>query len=162
MATKEQKIEIARALYLAGKNEEEIATIAEITKRTVQNYKSSDAKIGKDWDVLRAIKHLNADPAQRENLYGNFVDYMHQSIMEVKDSSLTSLEKAELTVKLADAFTKMRSVIRQEDPVAYKHSIIKHVVGTIGKSIKERGEAKCLSQFIEIIDQIGDKLDVAF
>jgi len=162
MATRDQKIEIARALYLAGKTEDEIASISEITKRTVQNYKSMDAKAGKDWDVLRAVKHLSVDPAQRENLYGNFVEYMHQSITEVRESSLTALEKADLTVKLADAFTKMRSVIRHEDPVAYKHGIIKHVINLIGKAIKEQGDPKCLAQFVQLIDTIGDELDVAF
>lgn len=162
MATKEQKVEIARALYIAGRTEDEIAAIMEVSKRTVQNYKSADSSSGYDWDVLRAEKHIAADSPRREHLYSDFVGYMHDTLGEVRDSeSLKPEEKADKIVKLADAFAKMKAIVRHEDPIAYKHGIIKHVVHTIAEEVKASGDKAMLERFIEIIDRIGERLDVA-
>lgn len=161
MATREQKIEIARALYLVGKNEEEIAAILESSKRTIQNYKSADAAAGYDWDVLRAEKHIAADSPRREHLYSDFVGYMHDTLKEVRDSKMPAEDKADKIVKLADAFSKMRGIVRHEDPIAYKHGIIKHVIQAIAEELKAFGDKAMLEQFIEIVERIGDGLDVA-
>ncbi|WP_060826168.1 DUF1804 family protein [Sulfurospirillum cavolei] len=69
MASKAQKIEIARSLYIVGKNVEEIAAILETSVRTIQNYRSEDGANGYDWDVLRAEKHIVADPNRRELIW---------------------------------------------------------------------------------------------
>jgi len=161
MATREQKIEIARALYLVGKNEEEIAAVLESSKRTIQNYKSADSAKGNDWDVLRAEKHITADSPRRGYLYSDFVGYMHETLKEVRESTITSSEKADMIVRLSDAFSKMKGIIRHEDPIAFKHGIIKHVIETIGAEFKARGDLKILELFIQIIDDIGERLDVA-
>ncbi len=162
MATKAQKIEIARALYIAGRNEEEIAAITDASKRTIQNYKSEDSSAGRDWDVLRAEKHIASDSPRREHLYSDFVGYMHDTLKEVRDSeSLKPEEKADKIVKLADAFAKMKAIVRHEDPIAYKHGIIKHVVHTIAEEVKASGDKAMLERFIDIIDRIGERLDVA-
>lgn len=162
MAGREQKIEIARALYIVGKNEDEIAAILESSKRTIQNYKSADAAAGYDWDVLRAEKHIAADFPRREHLYSDFVGYMHDTLKEVRDSDkLNPEDKADKIVKLADAFAKMKAIVRHEDPIAYKHGIIKHVVHTIAEEVKASGDKAMLERFIDIIDRIGERLDVA-
>lgn len=162
MATKAQKIEIARSLYITGRNEEEIAEITDASKRTIQNYKSQDSAAGYDWDVLRAEKHIASDSPRREHLYSDFVGYMHDTLKEVRDSeSLKPEEKADKIVKLADAFAKMKAIVRHEDPIAYKHGIIKHVVHTIAEEVKASGDKAMLERFIDIIDRIGERLDVA-
>lgn len=161
MATKEQKIDIARALYVSGRNEDDIASILESSKRTIQNYKSEDSSKGNDWDVLRAQKHIDSDTPRRGYLYSDFVGYMHETLKEVRESTITSSEKADMIVRLSDAFSKMKGIIRHEDPIAFKHGIIKHVIQEIGEGIKARGDSAMLERFIEIIDDIGERLDVA-
>lgn len=161
MATKAQKIEIARALYITGRNEEEIAEITDASKRTIQNYKSIDAAAGYDWDVLRAEKHIKSDSPRREHLYSDFVGYMHDTLKEVRDSDMSAADKADKIVKLADAFAKMKAIVRHEDPIAYKHGIIKHVIHTIAEELKASGNKVILEQFIEIVERIGERLDVA-
>ena len=161
MATREQKIEIARALYITSKNEEEIATILESSRRTIQNYKSADAAAGHDWDVLRADKHITADTPRRGHLYSDFVGYMHSTLKEVRESDITASKKADMIVKLSDAFSKMKGIIRHEDPIAFKHGIIKHVVQVIGEGIKASGDTALLERFIAVIDDIGERLDVS-
>lgn len=162
MASKAQKIEIARALYISGRNEEEIAEITDASKRTIQNYKSEDTAAGRDWDILRAEKHIKSDSPRREHLYSDFVGYMHDTLKEVRDSeSLKPEDKADKIVKLADAFAKMKAIVRHEDPIAYKHGIIKHVIHTIAEELKASGNKVMLEQFIEIVERIGERLDVA-
>lgn len=161
MATKAQKIEIARALYITGRNEEEIAEITDASKRTIQNYKSIDAAAGYDWDVLRAEKHIKSDSPRREHLYSDFVGYMHDTLKEVRDSDMSAADKADKIVKLADAFAKMKAIVRHEDPIAYKHGIIKHVIQAIAEELKAFGDKAMLERFIEIVERIGDGLDVA-
>lgn len=161
MATKAQKIEIARALYISGRNEDEIAEITDASKRTIQNYKSEDAKNGNDWDVLRAEKHIASDNPRRGYLYSDFVGYMHETLKEVRESKLSSIEKADMVVKLSDAFSKMKAIIRHEDPIAYKHGIIKHVIQAIAEELKAFGDKAMLERFIEVVERIGDGLDVA-
>lgn len=161
MASKAQKIEIARSLYIVGKNVEEIATILETSVRTIQNYRSEDGANGYDWDVLRAEKHIVADPNRREHLYSDFVAYMYESLKDVREATLPAGEKADKIVKLSDAFAKMKAIVRYEDPAAYKHGIIKHVIKVIGEGIKTRGDKALLEVFIEVVDQHGDEFDVA-
>lgn len=162
MATKAQKIEIARALYIVGKNEDEIAAIQQISKRTVQNYKAEDSANGYDWDVLRAEKHIAADSPRREHLYSDFIGYMHDTLKEVRDDEkMNASEKADKIVKLSDAFSKMKSIVRHEDPAAYKHGIIKHVIQVIGEGMKSRGDKAMMERFIEVVDEAGERLDVA-
>lgn len=161
MASKAQKIEIARSLYIVGKNVEEIAAILETSVRTIQNYRSEDNTNGYDWDVLRAEKHIVADPNRREHLYSDFISYMYDSLKEVREAALPPGEKADKIVKLSDAFAKMKAIVRYEDPAAYKHGIIKHVIKVIGEGIKARGDKALLEIFIEVVDQHGDELDVA-
>jgi predicted transcriptional regulator len=162
MATKQQKIEIARALYIVGRNEEEIAAILGSSKRTVQNYKTEDSSSGYDWDVLRAEKHISADNPRREHLYSDFIGYMHDTLKEVRnDEKISASDKADKIVKLSDAFSKMKGIVRHEDPEAYKRGIIKHVVQVIGEGIRSRGDKAMLERFIEIVDEAGERLDVA-
>lgn len=161
MATKAQKIEIARSLYIVGKNIEEIATILDTSVRTIQNYRSEDAANGYDWDVLRAEKHIEHDPNRREHLYSDFVNYMYESLKDVRETTMPAGDKADKIVKLSDAFAKMKAIVRYEDPLAYKHGIIKHVIKVIGEGIKATGDKVLLERFIEVVDQHGDELDVA-
>ncbi len=161
MATKAQKIEIARSLYIVGKSIDEIAGILDATVRTIQNYRSEDNANGYDWDVLRAEKHISVDPNRREHLYSDFVSYMYESLKDVREAILPAGEKADKIVKLSDAFAKMKAIVRYEDPAAYKHGIIKHVIKVIGEGIKARGDKALLEVFIEVVEQRGDELDVA-
>lgn len=161
MATKSQKIEIARSLYIVGKNIEEIAAILETSVRTIQNYRSEDNTNGYDWDVLRAEKHIVADPNRREHLYSDFVSYMYESLKDVRETMMPAGDKADKIVKLSDAFAKMKAIVRYEDPAAYKHGIIKHVIKVIGEGIKARGDKALLETFVEVVEQVGDELDVA-
>jgi len=162
MASKQQKIEIARALYITGKSEEEIAKILSSSKRTIQNYKTEDGSNGYDWDVLRAEKHISSDTPRRDHLYSDFVSYMHDSLKSIKeDEKMAAGDKADKIVKLSDAFSKMKSIVRHEDPEAYKRGIIKHVVQIIGEGIRVRGDNAMLERFIEVVDECGDRLDVA-
>lgn len=161
MATKAQRIEIARSLYIVGKNIEEIAIILETSVRTIQNYRSEDAANGYDWDVFRVEKHIVADPNRREHLYSDFVSYMYDSLKDVRETTMPAGEKADKIVKLSDAFAKMKAIVRYEDPLAYKHGIIKHVIKVIGEGIKATGDKVLLERFIEVVDQHGDELDVA-
>ena len=55
----------------------------------------------------------------------------------------------------------MKAIVRYEDPAAYKHGIIKHVIKIIGEGIKARGDKALLEIFIEVVDQHGDEFDVA-
>ncbi len=161
MASKSQKIEIARSLYIVGKNIEEIADILDTSVRTIQNYRSEDGANGHDWDVLRAEKHIVADPNRREHLYSDFVTYMYETLQGVRDAEIPAEAKADKIVKLSDAFSKMKAIVRYEDPLAYKHGIIKHVIKVIGEGIKATGDKELLERFIEVVDQHGDELDVA-
>ena len=161
MTAADKKREIARALYIAGRNEDEIASIMDVSKRTVQNYKSKDSGLGYDWDVLRAEKHMDAEPGRREYLYSDFVGYMHDTLKEIRESDMPAADKADKIVKISDAFSKMKAIARHEDPKAYVHGVIKHVIARIGEGIKQRGDKSMLERFLETIDDIGDDLDVA-
>lgn len=161
MTNAEKKREIARALFVAGKTLEETAAIIGVGIRTIQNYKSKDNKNGNDWDVLRAEKHIAKDPNRREHLYSDFVAYMYDTLKEIReDENMSAGEKADKIVKLSDAFSKMKTIARHEDPEAYKRGVIKHVIKVLGFAIKAR-DTKLLELFIEVVDLVQDELDVA-
>jgi len=162
MTTAEKRRELARTLSLAWKSDGEIADILDVSLRTVQNYRSKDSAEGYDWDRLRAEKHIAKDQDRREYLYSDFVAYMFDSIKEIRaDASTPPGEKAKMIVQLSDAFSKMKTIARQEDPELYKRGVIKHVIKTVGAAIRDRGDDKLLGAFIEAVDLVQDKLDVA-
>ena len=162
MTAADKKREIARALYVSDRNEEDIAGVMDISKRTVQNYKSRDASLGYDWDMLRAEKHMAKEPGRREHLYSDFVKYMHDTLKEIReDENMSASDKADKIVKISDAFSKMKGIARHEDPKAFVHGIIKHVVQVIGEGIRKRGDNAMLERFIEIIDDSSELLDVS-
>ena len=162
MASKQQKIEIARALYVTGKNDIEISKILEVSKKTIQNYKGEDNANGNDWDLLRAQKHISLESDRREYLYSDFVGYMHDTLREIREADdLSSGQKADKIVKLSDAFSKMKSIARHTDPEAFKRGIIKHVVEVIGKSIAAGDNHVLLEAYISAVDECGEDLDVS-
>ena len=162
MTTAQKRREIARTLSVAGKSDAEVAEILDISVRTIQNYRAKDGAEGNDWDRLRAQKHLEKDGERREYLYSDFVAYMYDSLKEIREDEATPpAEKAKMIVQLSDAFAKMKSIARQEDPELYKRGVIKHVVKTLGKAIRDRGDDRLLEAFIETVDTVQDKLDVA-
>jgi len=162
MATKQQKIEIARALYVTSKNEDEIATILQVSKKTIQNYKAQDSANGNDWDTLRAEKHIKKDAHRREYLYSDFVGYMHDTLREIREADdLNSSQKADKIVKLSDAFSKMKHIVRHEDPEAFKRGIIKHVVEVLAKTIASKNSQELLEAFVNAVDECKEDLDVS-
>jgi len=162
MTTAEKRREIARTLSVAGNSDGKIADVLDVSIRTVQNYRSKDAADGYDWDRLRAEKHIAKDSDRREYLYSDFVAYMFDSLKEIREDEKTPPgEKAAMIVKLSDAFSKMKAIARQEDPELYKRGVIKHVIKTVGAAIRDRGDNQLLEAFIEAVDLIQDKLDVA-
>jgi len=160
MTNAQKKREIARALYVSGKSQEEIAAILEVGLRTIQNYKSKDAAEGKDWDLKRAEKHILKEGERREYLYSDFIAYMYDTLKEIReDEAMPAGEKTDKIVKLSDAFSKMKTIARHEDPEAYKRGVIKHVIKTLGLAIKEY-HPEFLEKYIELTEMIEDALDV--
>lgn len=161
MRTSTKKREIARVLFVSGKSIQETASILGVGVRTIQNYKSKDATEQNDWDMLKAERHITKDSNRREHLYSDFVAYMYDTLKEIReDKDLSSSDKADKIVKLSDAFSKMKTIARHEDPEAYKRGIIKHVIKTIGIAIKSKDKA-LLEAFIEVVDSVQDELDVS-
>ncbi len=156
----DQNREIARALYVSGKSLQEIADILDVNVRTIQNYQSKDTSLGNDWNVRRAEKHMMREGPRREYLYSDFIAYMYDTLKDIReDEAMPAGEKTDKIVKLSDAFSKMKSIARHEDPEAYKRGVIKHVVQTLGVAIKEH-HPEFLDKYIELTETVQDDLDV--
>lgn len=161
MTAKERKKINARKLYVAMISIDEIAEVIDVTPRTVQNYKSEDAGGENDWDTLRASKIMNDSPDERANLLDNFVTMMHQAVKDIlADEKMTSREKASAIASIGDSFNKMLKVARQEDPEAYKLSIVKRTLFTVLEHIKPVTPNDVMANIISVIDdkQFRDRI----
>ena len=140
--TKDGKVQTSRALYISGYNMDEIATIMEVSKRTVQNYKSEDTN---DWDELRAAKYIGSDK-DHELLHKNFFGYMDATLREIRKSEdLSSSERVDKIAKLADSVLKMQKVAGCEDPETYKHGLIKATIVHLVTWLTQAGmSSECL------------------
>lgn len=151
---------LARSLYVDADNSfKQIAEILVVTEKTVLNYQSKDKKEGFDWLTLRAAKHIQSSQENKENMYGEFINYMYSILKEIReDENLSASQKAEKIVSVADGFSKMRKVAAHEDPEAYKLGIVKHTVKTMLEIIKDNIDQECLEVIIDCINEKQDEL----
>lgn len=152
MSAKERKKQAARKLYAAGFGAGDIAATLEITERTVGNYKAEDAATGNDWDSLRAAQLMGDNQEERSRLLDNFVGMMHKSVREIhEDPKMTAQQKASAIVSIGDAYSKMLKVARQEDPEAYKLSIVKRTVFLMLEYIRPVVEHDALERIVGVL-----------
>lgn len=147
--TKDQKIAVAKALFLSGKSLDEIAEILGVSKRTVQNYKT------KEWDEEKTKELLQKGD---EKLYANFLEYMHAFLKEIKDSSLKPDVKAEKIAQIGDSFAKMRKIASLEDPQDYTLGVVKHTLKTVLKAASKELDKECMESLLEVIDKASEEL----
>lgn len=160
MSTKRKdNLAIAKALYLSGKSVETIANIMNLSKRTIQLYKSNDYKNGVDWDKLRATKYMDSSQKDSESLFADFVGHMYEELRTIReDKDLKSKERIEAIVKLGDSFSKMRRIAAAENPEAYTHGIIKMTISKIIKIIQPAISDTCMNIIIEQIKKHQEEL----
>ncbi|PLY08395.1 MAG: hypothetical protein C0625_02065 [Arcobacter sp.] len=151
---------LARSLFIdASKSQIEIAQILQVGDKTISNYQSKDKAEGFDWLTLRAAKYIKESSETKENMYSLFVNYMYQSIKEIRENEKMSVEaKAQMLVSLGDSFSKMRKVAAAEDPEAYKYGLIKHTIETILLDIKDHIPTESMEKVIERVYAIQEEL----
>ncbi len=154
--TKEQKINLAKNLYILGNSIQVVATHLGVSKRTIQSYKADALKSGDDWDKQRVDSLLSKG---NQKIYKNFLEFMNEFLKEIKeDQKLTTEVKVEKISQLGDAFSKMKKIAHQEDPEIFKHGIIKETLKTLILSAKNNIKKECLEELVELIDSISEEL----
>ncbi|MDC7249280.1 MAG: DUF1804 family protein [Sphaerochaetaceae bacterium] len=150
----------ARGLFVdANYSRERIAETLEVGIKTVDNYKTKDKSLGFDWLTLRAAKHIKDTSENKENMYSMFMQYMMDSLKDIRENEQLSAEKkTQAIVSLGDSFSKMGKVARQEDPEAYKLGLIKHVVQHILLSLKEVLDKETMEKIIDVVYSIQEDL----
>ena len=152
--TKEQKINLAKNLYILGNSLESVAAHLGVSKRTVQSYKAQALKQGDNWDKQRVNSMLSKG---NQKVYKTFLDFMNQFLKEIKEDTKLSTEvKVEKISQLGDAFSKMKKIAYQEDPEIFKHGIIKETLKTLILNAKNSLKKECLEELISLIDSIGE------
>ena len=159
MTKAQRNKDIAKALYLSGKNPEEISSIMELNVRTIQGYKAKDLKSCTDWDALRVVKYMDSSQKDSESLYGDFVTHMYEELRLIReDKDLKPQTRIDAISKLGDSFSKMRRIAAAENPEAYTHGIIKMTISKTIKIIQPSISAECLSIIIDKIKQHQEEL----
>ena len=151
------RIEVARALYVAGKNVTEIGEILGINRTTVSKYKANDTQ---NWDALKTQHHMLRADQDKEVLYGDFVAYMYESIREIReDEKLPVSKKTEAIVKLGDAFSKMKRIAAAEDPQSYAKGIVKITLQRLVAFLNAEGmRGECLGLLADTIMKYQDEI----
>jgi len=151
---REQKIALAKKLYILGNSVNSVAKQLEVSKRTIQNYKAEAKKQGDNWDKQRVNSILLKG---NQKVYETFLEYMNQFLKEIKEDTKLSTEvKVEKISQLGDAFSKMKKIAYQEDPEIFKHGIIKETLKTLILNAKNSLKKECLEELISLIDSIGE------
>lgn len=154
--TKEQKIALAKKLYILGNTIDSVATYLNVSKRTIQNYKAEAKKQGDDWDEQRVNSMLNKSD---EKIHKNFLEYMNDFLIEIKeDKNLSTEIRIEKISQLGDAFSKMKKIAHTEDPEIFKHGIIKQTLKTLILGAKKSFKKECLEELVSLIDSMQEEL----
>ena len=154
--TKEQKIALAKKLYILGNTIDSVATHLNVSKRTIQNYKAEAKKQGDDWDEQRVNSMLNKSD---QKIYKNFLEYMNDFLIEIKEDQKLSTEvRIEKISQLGDAFSKMKKIAHTEDPEIFKHGIIKQTLKTLILGAKKSFKKECLEELVSLIDSMQEEL----
>lgn len=151
---------LARSLFVdANKSFKEIAETLGVGDKTISNYQSKDKKEGFDWLTLRASKHIQNSTKNKENMYSMFVEYMYDSLKEIRENEKLQPEaKTQLIVSLGDSFSKMRKVASAEDPEAYTLGIVKHTIKTLLEGLKKTLPQECMEKVLERVYTLQDEL----
>lgn len=151
--------EIAKALYLSGKSLAFIASVLDVGIRTVQGYKSADAKAGDDWDIAKVQTHLSSSQKDSQSLFGDFVTSMYDQLKEIRENrEMSTQDRIEAIARLGDSFSKMNRIAAIENPQAFTHGIIKATIYKLISIIKPVVSPECLSAIIEAIDQNSNEI----
>jgi len=164
MSKSNSKAVIAKALYLSGHNSERIASILDVTVRTVQSYKAKAQKQGDNWESQRISKHLDHAQKDQESIYADFVEHMYEELRNIRaDKKLKTKERIEALSRLGDSFSKMRNIAAVENPEAYKHGIIKATIEMFISIIQPVVSKDCLLVIAEELASHQEELaDVSF
>lgn len=151
---------LARSLFVdADKSYDQIAEVLSLSKKTIENYQSTDKKEGFDWLTIRASKVIETTSDKKENMYVMFTSYMMDSLKEIReDEDMSPATKGQMIVSLGDSFSKMRKIAAAEDPEAYKLGLIKHTIKTILINLKEVLPSECMETVIETVHEIQEEL----
>ncbi len=153
---REQKIALAKKLYILGNSIDSVAKQLEVSKRTIQNYKAEAKKQNDNWDKQRVNSMLNKTD---QKIYKNFLEYMNDFLVEIKEDTKLSTEvRIEKISQLGDAFSKMKKIAYTEDPEIFKHGIIKETLKTLILGAKNSFKKECLEELISLIDSMQEEL----
>lgn len=161
--TKQEKHDIARTLFVSGKDMDTISGVLACSLRTIQNYKNADEGTEQDWDKLRLEAGMKDHTRTREYLFSDFLGYMYDTVREIRESEASPAIKAEKLVQVGDAFSKMQRVARTEDPEAYIFGIVKKTIETLSRYLREKEiPDSCMELIIEaIVDAQEELLNVS-
>ena len=159
--TRTEKRATARNLYLAYTPIERIAAILKVSPRTVWGYKQDDQKEGLRWDSLRHSQLLKGHQSEKQNLYEHFTKRLDTAIENIEgNEALGDLEKVQAITKLADAFAKMNTVLRQKDPDAYRLGIISEVLKVVTEAFSHKLDKEGFLKVLKILDSEAVQLEL--
>jgi len=163
MTKAQRNRQIARALYLSGKDLQTIAALMGVTERTVSNYRAADAKEGNDWESARLERHISSRSRDGKSLYGDFVAHMYDQLQEIRDNQeLTTQQRIDAIARLGDSFAKMRRIAAAENPEAYAHGIVKLTLSRLLTLLRDRLDRSALETIADTIaEHAGELADVS-
>ena len=90
---------------------------------------------------------------EKQNLYEHFTTHLDTAIENIEcNEELSELEKVQAITKLADAFAKMNTVLRQKDPDAYRLGIISEVLKVFTESFTRKIDKASFLKVLKILD----------
>lgn len=158
--TKAQKNkELAKVLFVSGKDIESIASILGLHARTIVNYQNRDFESGDDWNKQKIDKHLSNSSRDKESLFADFVGLMYDELQSIKeDKELNTKQRIDAISKLGDSFSKMRRIANSENPEAFTRTIIKKTISQVIALIQPHVSRECLNTIIEQIESNQESL----
>jgi hypothetical protein len=158
-----KKAEVRRRFVVDRQPLAACATAAGVSYSTARAWKKDAAERGDDWDRARLAEQVSDGGVQELTriVLAEFVPLFESTIIELKDSKIPAIQKAEAISRLSDAYTKTVKASGAVDPaiarLAWAMDVLKLLAQFVASNFPQHNDA-----MLEILEPFGVRLAEEF
>lgn len=149
-----------RAKFVQGLPLETAAELCQVAYNTARNWKRKAKTEGDDWDVARRAKRLTRGGVAEltGQIMEDMVEQFAATMKTMQDTEgMQPLQKADILLKLADAYVKTMAAAARGNPKLDRLSVAMEVVHELGAFVVEHFP-HMRSDFLDLAESFGPQV----
>lgn len=149
-----------RASYIKGLPLDAAAATAKVPYNTARNWKRNAAADGDDWDTARTAQQLSSGSVGdvMQQVMGSLAQQFAATLGELEDKTdMQPLDKANILLKLSDAFVKTMAAAARGNPKLDRLSVAMEVLQLLAEFVRDEFP-DIRKRFIDVAQAFGPEV----